>query len=371
MKVVIIDDEPWARSVIRTFGRWQEFNIDEIAEADDGESGLALIRRISPQIAIMDMRMPGMDGVELLHQLKEHHPEIKIIVISGHDDFEFMKTAILTKVNDYLLKPITERELNKALKTCIDEIERDFADKAAAWSGQDAVLDKDTLDRLKQFKKNIGIILNEFNMNSARNLLATVLAQAPDPLPLDVSARLQGASLNVLRDHAADHGVDLNDLQQANAFRIEPMDRKDRLQEKLEKVYAAYIDLLIKKKEQRSRFDFQEIKAFVDRNFDQDISLESIANRFYLSKGYLSKAFGQQFGTTLSNYITGLRMEKAMALLLEGHHQIKSVAELVGFRDIGYFYKTFKKYHHCSPGQIIDKHRPDKNNPMEDNDIVQ
>ena len=360
MKAIIIDDEPWARNVIRSFGHWEQLGIADIAEADDGESGLEFIRRMSPHIVIMDMRMPGMDGVELLQHLKADYPEVKTIVISGHNDFAFLKSAIVSKATDYLLKPIRADELNAALAACVQEIAQDVIDKAASLARQDVMLDKALADRLKRFKSNAPTILNECSVDGIEQLLGMLFGSLSDRLPLEVSMHLQGELRSVLKEHASDHHIEqelFHDLI-ADPFPIAPLDQAESVAERMSALYVTYVRLLVHRKEQRGKFDFNEIKAYIDSHYHLNISLESIANHFYLSKSYLSKAFKQQFGTTLSGYITEVRMEQAKRLLMESGHQIKTVAELVGFNDISYFYKTFKKYYQCSPGQVAEQNRP-------------
>lgn len=360
MKAIIIDDEPWARNVIRSFGHWEQLGIGEIAEADDGESGLELIRRMSPHIVIMDMRMPGMDGVELLQHLKAGHPDIKTIVISGHNDFAFLKSAIVSKATDYLLKPIRADELNEALAACVREIGQDAIDRAAALARQDVVLDKALAEQLRRFKSNAPAILNECSADGIAQQLGRLFGGLPDRLPLEVSMHLQGELRGVVKEHAADHDIEPELFQDliADPFPIAPLDQTASMAERMSALYETYVRLLVHRKEQRGKFDFNDIKTYVDSHYHLNISLESIANHFYLSKSYLSKAFKQQFGATLSGYITEVRMEQAKRLLTESGHQIKTVAELVGFNDLSYFYKTFKKYHQCSPGQVAEQNRP-------------
>lgn len=118
INVLIVDDESWTRDIIRAFGEWQELGMHIIGEAEDGKEALRLTEELQPQIVITDMRMPGLDGVQLLQQLNERHSQILTIVISGYDDFEYAKHALRNKAIDYLLKPVDPKELNAALLNC-------------------------------------------------------------------------------------------------------------------------------------------------------------------------------------------------------------------------------------------------------------
>jgi two-component system, response regulator YesN len=97
-KILIVDDEKWTRETIKQFGKWEQYNIEVIGEAGDGQEALGLIEQFSPDIVITDMKMPGVDGIELLQIVTERFPQIKLIVVSGYDDFKYMRQAILSKV---------------------------------------------------------------------------------------------------------------------------------------------------------------------------------------------------------------------------------------------------------------------------------
>ena len=90
-----------------------------VAQAADGVSALALQEQYLPEIIITDIRLPGMDGLELIYQVQQKYPATKFIVISGYSDFEYAKRAIQLQVSDYLLKPVKEEELCKSLSRLI------------------------------------------------------------------------------------------------------------------------------------------------------------------------------------------------------------------------------------------------------------
>jgi two-component system response regulator YesN len=96
-----------------------------------------------------------------------------------------------------------------------------------------------------------------------------------------------------------------------------------------------------------------EIKEYIDRNLtDSYISLEVLANKFFVSKEYLSKAFKNTYGCNITEYIISHRMEHARKLLISNELQIKSIAQMVGYEDVSYFYRVFKKYFKLSPGEM-------------------
>lgn len=122
-KVLIIDDEEPLREAIKILGDWDGLQVDEVWEATNGVTGLEMLKEHRPDLVMVDMKMPEMNGVEFLRIVEQEYPELLTIVISGYNDFEFTRQAIHSKVVDYLLKPINRQDLNQALRKAVDLLE--------------------------------------------------------------------------------------------------------------------------------------------------------------------------------------------------------------------------------------------------------
>lgn len=120
--VLIIDDEEPLREAIKILGAWNELKIEELYEASSGRQALELLQQKKIHIALVDMKMPEISGIELLKILEEKYPDVLSIVISGYDDFEYTRQAIQSKVVDYILKPVNRHDLNDALRKCVERI---------------------------------------------------------------------------------------------------------------------------------------------------------------------------------------------------------------------------------------------------------
>lgn len=114
-KLLIVDDDASIRSGLIAMVPWEEFGIVVSGEADNGESALKLIDAVSPDIVITDIRMPKMTGLELIRQCRREGRRISFIIISGYDDFAYVKAAVRYNVHNYLLKPVSREELAQSL----------------------------------------------------------------------------------------------------------------------------------------------------------------------------------------------------------------------------------------------------------------
>jgi two-component system response regulator YesN len=114
-KVFLVEDEIVVREGIRNSIPWEKTSYTLAGEAPDGEMALSIIRDIKPDILITDIKMPFMDGLTLSRIVKKTLPWIKILILSGHDEFEYARKAISIGVEEYLLKPVSSRDMIAAL----------------------------------------------------------------------------------------------------------------------------------------------------------------------------------------------------------------------------------------------------------------
>lgn len=125
LKVFLVEDEVVIRNGIKNSIPWEKEGFTFAGEASDGELAYPLIKREKPDILITDIRMPFMDGLELSRIVKKEMPGIKIIILSGYNEFDYAKTAINIGVTDYLLKPISSAKLLEAVKKVGAMIEKE------------------------------------------------------------------------------------------------------------------------------------------------------------------------------------------------------------------------------------------------------
>lgn len=124
-KVMIVDDEIGIRENIRNCVDWEKEGFHYCGDAPDGELALPLIDEWAPDILITDIKMPFMNGLELTSIVRTQKPDIKIIIMSGHDEFSYAQEAIRLGVTDYCLKPISAAELIQILHKVSQKIDEE------------------------------------------------------------------------------------------------------------------------------------------------------------------------------------------------------------------------------------------------------
>ena len=121
-KVVVIDDEPIIVEGLSKAVHWEKWDCQVAATAENGQSGIEIIKRENPDILFSDIRMPGMDGLSMIAALKSEHPHMQIAILTGFRDFEYAREAIRLGVTRFLLKPSKMEELEEAVQVMVQNL---------------------------------------------------------------------------------------------------------------------------------------------------------------------------------------------------------------------------------------------------------
>jgi two-component system, response regulator YesN len=180
-KVFLVEDEIVVREGIRDTVPWEKTEFVFCGEAPDGEMALPLIEETNPDILITDIKMPFMDGLELSRYLKKTKPHLKIIIISGYQDFSYAKEAIAIGIEEYLLKPINIKDLLETLRKVAKAIDLEKTQNESI----------DVTDRFRRENAELvrEKVLNEILMDTIPTHLAASQLRS---FGLDVYARQYG-----------------------------------------------------------------------------------------------------------------------------------------------------------------------------------
>ena len=118
LRVLLVDDEIMIREGFKSLFGWEANDCEVVGEAADGMEALAKIDSLQPDIAIMDINIPIMNGLKVIQMARMKHPETAFVIVSGYDDFEYCREALRLQITDYILKPVNYEEFG----TCIDNL---------------------------------------------------------------------------------------------------------------------------------------------------------------------------------------------------------------------------------------------------------
>lgn len=387
MKALVVDDEFNVRDVIRFLGSWQQHGITEVLDAASGVEAKEIIERERPEIVITDLKMPRMSGVELMEWLSAIDYPGKVIIVTGYDDYAYMRKAILCGSHDYLLKPIETEALNEALSGAVEALKKEAAELNPIPSGLYKEARKLHASRLitaacegEPFDPDdVAAYLPKSDLYDV-TLLCFYEAHHPDPYIQRFGELLEergwGSIFSLHNNRSvclliSTHGYlllleDWISREFDLPVRLvsgEPIASLSALPASYKIAREALAAQSFRAIHRMNELDvarrIHEIVDYVDRHFLEEISLDQLANRFFLSREYISRRFKLEKGMNLSNYIIARRIEQAKRWLVQTDEKIYSIAVKVGYRDEKYFSKLFKRI----VGQTPHEYRMNPANP--------
>ena len=214
LKLIIVDDEELIRQGLHCLIDWGELNIEVVGFGSNGMEALELIRCIHPHMMICDIKMPVMDGLELLKILSEQEIDISTVILSGFDDFAYVKGAMKYKVENYLLKPIDREELFSTLLNITEKLDKTRNSAMRVQESND-ILRTNILNRLignrisaEELEEKTGFLGIRLPETSFR--VAIIKWLEPEPkMDWDARAKISAAVENLSKDILMQHDMGL------------------------------------------------------------------------------------------------------------------------------------------------------------------
>ncbi|NOV01146.1 response regulator transcription factor [Paenibacillus planticolens] len=391
INLLIVDDEPKIRRKIRQLLDWESFGMEIVGEAEDGELALELAESLRPDLLLVDICIPIMNGLELVEKVNRILPHSVVVLITGHDEFTFAHQAVKLNVFDYLLKPVRQDELQGVILRAKKQLEQfSFQNKYMNWANthltknftsiRDRFLnewvngqlsDIEVEEQLDFFKIKVPsqfgmmlikvtdrLMIGQGFKEWDRQLLLFAVQNVTEEI---VSGR--GQSL-IFRD-AKDHVVVLLHLNdQTNLETLAEL-----VTVSMEKYLKCNVHSIAQQRDQWCgipdlyRQLLQEMmveehwspivllsKKYIDTHYQlETFSLQDLAKQFQISPAYISRLLRQELGATFIDYLTKTRIKRAIQLMNDPSCKMYEVAEKVGYSSQHYFSTAFKKIVGISP----------------------
>lgn len=360
IKALIVDDEEWIRIGIREDIDWKGLGIEIIGEAQNGEAAKEIINANCPDIVLTDVRMPVMDGIKLMEYLHNEYPDVIVIVISGYSEFEYAKKAISFKAFDYVLKPIEEKELEQILKNAVEKLREKSGGKNILSYIDELYKHGSCFTYPNEKTKTFLFYIENSHKEQAFELIQDLFSK--------VEADLTVVQVNI-RNTVFDFVIFLNKLLQKYSCSLETLlDGSDstskiiiethtikQLKDWFEDVIDRTIDYIANCRKAGTKKAICEIKEYVTAHYFEDISLNFIAESYFINPAYLSRVFKSESGLNFNDFLTNIRMNKASELLNNPVLKMNDIAEMVGYQNVNYFLRKFKEFFGCTPSEHKSK----------------
>lgn len=329
IRTMLVEDEKLVLQDILTIIDWETAGFSIVATAVNGKQGLTKFKETCPQLIITDIRMPVMDGLAMLSEIRKKNSQVMVLLLSAYEDFSYAKQAIRLDVEDYLIKaeltPTLIRQKLAAIRTqfCekaakdINSAKAKLQDFINSPVHQPADLPDQLLKKLSFYDKTwaytqLAQYLNETFKTCYRKIGFPERFQA-------TPAR----NLPSLMNWVSAEAENLRILQKTDIGKPLPSCVTNALE-------------------------------YIHHHFrDPDLQISAIASAVGLSSGRLSVLFRQELNKTVNEVITDVRIEAAKKLILKGGYKVYEIANMVGYKTSHYFSQVF--YQHT--GQQPNKYR--------------
>lgn len=397
-RALVADDELMIRRGIISFlNKYEDFEV--VAEAEDGEIALEMAMGQEIDVYFVDITMPFLNGLEFIRELKNIQPDALVVIITGYDLFEYAREGISLGIFDYLLKPIQEEvfdDLIKRARVVLAENSTEMlAKRYLGWAKEKLVENREhlisdflnkildghlTVDEIEQecdylhleipYTYYLILIKLDYQKNddmkqvwnedllffAAQNVAKEVFAT----LSCETSCQDDYGNLVLLveREESPNKEASLKieeKIKQYQQFLASCMPVKCSVVwegangvGELGKVYHEAVQNI--KRLRGFSEVISSILQIAEENYQrEDLSLQDVADEVNLSIPYLSKLFRKELGYTFVDYLTDLRIRKAIELLHDDSMKMYEIAESVGYASQHYFSNVFKKKLGISP----------------------
>jgi YesN/AraC family two-component response regulator len=297
--LLIADDEILERAVLYKTLHKNLGDRCTIFQAENGREALQIYEKQAIQVVILDIEMPGINGIEAAERIRERDKECCIIFLTAFDEFAYAKKAITVRALDYLLKPYEEREL----MLVVEEAMRLAEETQRKAEGQE----RDLSGAADEKEVSPGDA-DALGLHDGREM--TLSWQAAESLSQE-----EGSGMDELLPEEG--------------------------REELENVRLSGVR--------------EAITRYIRENYMYDISMQELARTMNYSEPYFCKLFKQCFGQNFISYLTDYRVEEAKRRLKEPTANIKEIGRAVGYGDSNYFTKVFRRVTGISPTEYRTK----------------
>lgn len=351
MKLMVVDDYPLEGQTIEHLLKHNRPEIIYLGQALSGNQALTMAKQTLPDIILLDIKMPGIDGLTLLKMLKDSYPWIKTIIVTAFDSFDYAQKAIRAGAGDYFLKPVRASLLLSSIdklcheihseripiKSCFDSVSPDY--KLLIGNIMQGEADDSEL-LLDQIWEDLKLHCGED---------ASILG----PCAIEMAANLLYIS--------ADQSCCADALQLAHHSFINDMTSVrtvDSVYQNLKSFVSLAVGIFDHCAPDIGYEQISRAKKLIEINLDsqEEVSLESISHELYISPFYLSRLFKKKAGVNFMDYLIECRLKKAKLLLLTTSDTVENIAQKTGYNESNSFRRLFKKKTGVSPNAFRSMH---------------
>jgi len=349
IKVILVEDDIEMLEGLKHVIDWESLGFSIVGTARNGNAALSLVEKHAPDVIITDITMPMMSGLELISAVKKIHPQIKSVIISCHEEFEYAREALRLNANEYLLKHTLTAE---ALTQVIHKVKAAIDDEAKQLQNYYGIDEPSTdihqsyqLKKLTSLYESYAPVMKSAIKNAEGGLLIETAKQFMEAVgdqyhPAPFKVILSKLLIEMAMIMPNSHGISIESLQLKHGSQYF-MDTIQFMAEKLTKA-----------KYKTSNLDVLKAIEYIESHLDTNISGKGVAKHVNMNSSYFSRLFSKELGVSFSDFVLQKRIARATELLSSTKHSVDEIADMVGIESISYFYRIYKRMTGKTPGDV-------------------
>lgn len=342
LKVIIVDDDVNVGKCLNSVIAWESMGYTVVGEAFNGAEALKLVEETMPDVIITDLKMPVMDGMEFCINVRKMTDDVAIIFLSAYEDFTTTKLALRYNVTEYILKPINSQKI-QLLTDILEELSENYTNRNFF---NDLIGNTKKRKEIMENLKNGDIVwFQEFFQEFTNCMTGKFLAIKDASLML----------ISIMYSYLESVGIDSKLLEEKNENSNKELEGLRMKMDMVTFVSNIYFDVLQFQDYKiggTHHSIIEQVKKYIEINCsDSMFGVSDVADKFHFSPDYISKIFGRYTGTTINAYITEVRMQKSIKLLRETDLAVTKIAQMVGYSNLNYFARVFKKQMNLTPSE--------------------
>lgn len=354
-KVLIVDDEYLLRELVKCSVDWEKYGLFVVGEAEDGEEAVKKADQLKPDIIIMDINIPFMNGLEVSRRVKEFLPDAQIIILTAYGEFEYAREAIKFGAVSFLLKPLDPEELERELADAVGRMNKDISYEQQ--SIRDVMGDLPyhapeflSMLRGRQYDQVYTVVKECFRLFIERHMSKQTVSYVTMDILVNFTSYLTELGVDI-SEKMSDEMAKLNQL----AYTVPANEVQERILSLLKKELCVLEQRLVPSGKKK----VTDAKKYIEDNYwKNDIGLNQIAEKTGVNPSYLSNIFKKEYGCSLSRYLIHVRMEQGKKMMEETPDiTVAQVAELVGYSDAYYFSRSFKNQYGITPSKYLEERK--------------
>jgi two-component system response regulator YesN len=352
-KVLIVDDDRATRYMLKRFKNWNPYGFMIEDEACDGKEAMRKLAEKEMDLVITDIKMPGMNGIEFLQELKRTKQDTCVIFLSTHSDFEYAKQGIRLGVFDYMTKPVDEVVLGEVLERTKSYLDDKNQQKIKYESERKVMLDSLHVYYPNNREKKMAALLISGDpkiLPEAEELLSDIskvfgedLMKVAMLLNL-VLMKLSGSVCSLYPWIGKIEKIEFDDIN-------DTVESFSDLGEKFREHISGMLGIVKKYELHQMDGIIKKTCEYVISHVEEEINLEKIAQDVHVRSDYIGKLFKKKTGSNFIDYVTKIKMEHAKFLLGTGELKNYEISDRLCYSSPDYFCRLFKNYTGCTPNE--------------------